>query len=328
MFVRQRIRIAFILIKRLISDITILLRRTMIDKLRGIAVFSTVVDQGSFRGASKHLGLAASRVSEIVSELERDLGVTLLYRSTRQISLTHEGQLLHGKALDMIDAAATGLDAINPTSKEPTGQLRITTPAFITQTELMLSFSDFTKTYPKINLHFHFSDHPSDLIKDGFDVAIRAGWLEDSNLLTRKIGDIERRLVASADYVSARPVPTHPTDLADWDWIGFVMRPDQTALLNSDGTSVLVSSRPNVSVNSAEALYEFAIRGLGLTAIPENLATRGFERGDLEHVLPEWTLQPLGIHAVWPSQAQRESLTTLFVRFVAEHCSAKQKPLV
>ena len=284
----------------------------MIDKLRGIAVFSTVVDQGSFRGAAKHLGLAASRVSEIVSELERDLGVTLLYRSTRQISLTHEGQLLHEKALDMIDAAATGLDAINPTSKEPTGQLRITTPAYITQTELMQSFSDFTKTYPKINLHFHFSDHPSDLIKDGFDVAIRAGWLEDSNLLTRKIGDIERRLVASADYVSARPVPTHPTDLANWDWVGFVM----------------VSSRPNVSVNSAEALYEFAIRGLGLTAIPENLATRGFERGDLVHVLPEWTLQPLGIHAVWPSQAQRESLTTLFVRFVAEHCSAKQKPLV
>jgi len=101
----------------------------MIDKLRSIAIFATVVDQGSFRGAAFALGLAPSRVSEVVSQLEGDLGVTLLYRTTRQISLTTEGRLLHQKAQDMLAAAETGLDAISPLSTEPAGSLNPALPS-------------------------------------------------------------------------------------------------------------------------------------------------------------------------------------------------------
>ena len=289
----------------------------MIDKLRGIAIFSTVVDQGSFRAAASHLGLAPSRVSEIVSALERELGVTLLYRSTRQLSLTHEGRLLHSTAQDMLGAVETGLDAINPLTKEPSGALRITAPAFVTQTDLMNTFSEFAAAYPKVDLDFHFSDHPSDMIKDGFDVAIRAGWLEDSALLTRKIGHAERLLVASPDYVAARPAPAHPRDLESWDWIRFVMRPDQTELTSAAGETVSVTGASRISVNAAEALYAFAVQGFGLTAIPEHLACRGFDRGELVHVLPPWSLRPLGLHVVWPDQSRRANLTTLFVRYLA-----------
>ena len=120
----------------------------MIDKLRSIAIFSTVVDQGSFRAAALHLGLAPSRISEVVSQLEKDLGVTLLYRSTRQLSLTNEGRHLNEKANAMLQAAEEGLDAINPLSKEPTGALRVTAPAFVTQTELMESCARFSQKYP------------------------------------------------------------------------------------------------------------------------------------------------------------------------------------
>ncbi len=86
--------------------------------------------------------------------------------------------------------------------------------------------------------------------------------------------------------------------------------------ISSTGEVASVVGKSNVTVNSAEALYEFAARGLGVTAIPEHLACRGFDRGDLVHVLPEWKLQPLGLFAVWPSQSRRENLTTLFVRFL------------
>lgn len=123
----------------------------MIDKLRGIAIFSTVVDQGTFRAAVLHLGLAPSRVSQTVSDLEKNLGVTLLYRSTRQLSLTQEGRILQEKAHAMLAAAENGLDAINPMSKEPVGTLRVSAPAFIIQTALMDSFSAFAKTYQKSN---------------------------------------------------------------------------------------------------------------------------------------------------------------------------------
>lgn len=289
----------------------------MIEKLRSIAIFASVVNQGSFRGAALHLGLAPSRVSEVVSQLEADLGVTLLYRTTRQISLTHEGRLLYQRAQDMLTAAEMGLDAINPLSKEPTGSLRVSAPAFIAQTQLMETFAAFVSTYPAVDMSFHFSDRRSDLIKDGFDVAIRAGWLEDSELMTRNIGHADRFLVASPDYCASRPTPQTPSDLESWDWIRFDMRPAQTDLTAANGAVASVTGTSSVTVNSAEALYEFAAHGLGVTAIPEHLACRGFERGDLVHVLPKWTLQPLGLYAVWPNQSRRENLTTVFVRFLA-----------
>lgn len=290
----------------------------MIDKLRAIAIFSTVVDQGTFRAAALHLGLGPSRVSETVSELEKSLGVTLLYRSTRQLSLTHEGRVLHQKAQEMLASVESGLDAINPISDDPQGALRVTAPAFVTQTELMDRFAGFTRKYPKISMSFDFSDAPRDLIRDGYDIGIRAGWLEDSELMTRNIGGADRLLVASPEYIKRRGTPQHPVELEDWDWVRFSVRPDQTHLTHRDGKVVTITGRSNVSVNSAAALYEFAVRGLGITAVPETIACRGFERGDLEHVLPDWSLKSLGFHAVWPDQSRRQNATALFVRHLAE----------
>lgn len=292
----------------------------MIDKLRSIAIFSTVVDQGSFRAAARSVGLAPSRVSEVVSQLEKELGVTLLYRSTRQLTLTNEGRQLHDAAKDMLRAVETGLDNISPLSTEPSGALKVTAPAFVTQTDLMDVFARFAKAYPKVDLDFHFSDRPSNVIRDGFDVAIRAGWLDDSDLMVRTIGHVDRYLVSSPTYFDAMPVPKKPSDLEDWQWIRFIMRADQTELTSKEGQVVKVLGKSSVSVNSASALFEFAVRGLGLTAIPEHLARRGLDRGELVHVLPEWTMKPLGLHAIWPNQSRRENLTTLFVRFLAgEH---------
>lgn len=289
----------------------------MIEKLRSIAIFATVVDQGSFRGAALYLGLAPSRVSEVVSQLEAELGVTLLYRTTRQLSLTHDGRLLHQKANEMLAAAEKGLDAINPSSKVLTGLLKVSVPAFVAQTQLMESFAKFVLKYPKVDINFHFSDHRADIIRDGFDVAIRAGWLEDSELMSRTIGQADRFLVASPDYFASRTPPKTPSELEDWDWVRFGMRPDQTDLTSAKGEVVSVVGRSSVTVNSIEALYEFAARGLGVTAIPDHLASRGFVRGELVPVLPKWKLQPLGLYAVWPNQSRRENLTTLFVRFMA-----------
>ncbi|MEM7718563.1 MAG: LysR family transcriptional regulator [Pseudomonadota bacterium] len=290
----------------------------MIDKLRAMAIFSTVIEQGTFRAAARHLGLVPSRVSETVSALERDLGVTLLYRSTRQLSLTHEGRVLHETAQAMLNTVERGLDAIRPWSQDPHGTLRVTAPAFITHTDLIDTFSDFARAYPKVELQFDFSDSPRDLIRDGFDVGIRAGWLENSDLMTRNIGTAERILVARADYVEEMGKPTHPSDLEAWSWVRFSIRPDQTELIGPDGKVVAVRGTSNVTVNSASALYEFAARGLGVAGIPATLASRSFTQSDLVHVLPDWRLRTLGFHAVWPDQSRRETLTLLFVRFLAE----------
>ncbi len=290
----------------------------MIDKLRSIAIFSTVVDQGSFRAAAQHLDLVPSRVSQVISDLEKDLGVTLLYRSTRQLSLTQQGRILLENAHAMLAAAENGLDAINPHAAMPVGALRVSVPAFIAQTNLMDTFATFATAYPKVSLDLHFTDSRKDLIKDGFDLAIRAGWLTDSELMTRKIDKIERFLVASVSYCATKPIPSRAEDLEEWDWIRFSMQPEKTELTSPEGRTVSVRGQAGLRVSSAEALYEFALRGMGLTSVPENLAQRGIERGELVHVLPNWTLLPLGIHAVWPDQSRRENLTTFFVRYLAE----------
>lgn len=315
---REEIAIATVLNNWLKSDQIIRYDRTMIDKLRSIAIFSHVVEHGSFRGAAVHLGLAPSRISEIVSRLEADLGVTLLYRTTRKLALTHEGRLLHEKAQDMLAAAELGLDAVSPLSAEPSGSLRVSLPAFVTQTQLMDHFAGFTKMYPKVSVKFHFSDRRSDLIADGFDLSIRAGWLEDSEFMARRIGETARFLVASPGYANGKPAVSHPRDLEDWDWIRFSMRPDHTDLTAPDGHVETVLGKSSVSVNAADALFGFAIRGLGITAIPDHLARRGLERGELVHILPEWSLAPLGLYAVWPKQTRRDNLTTMFVRYLAE----------
>lgn len=290
----------------------------MIEKLRSMAIFATVVDRGTFRAAAQHLGLAPSRISQTVSDLERELGVTLLYRSTRQMSLTNEGHILYAKVRDMLQAAETGLDAINLMSNQPTGELRVSAPAFVTQTSMMDSFAEFAKANPGVALKFNFSDHSRDLIKDGFDVAIRAGGkLRDSELMSRNIGRADRVLVASPDYVASHQPPSHPSDLEKWDWLHFSMRPERAQLISDTGESASFACKIRIEVDSANALYELAVRGLGLTPLPEHLANRGFRQGELVRVLPQWSLPGLSFHAVWPDRSRRESLTLIFVRFLA-----------
>lgn len=292
----------------------------MIANLRAIAIFAAVVDHGTFRAAAKHLGLAPSRISQTVSELENEIGVTLLYRSTRQLSLTYEGRILHEKAGVMREAIECGLDAINPASKEPGGELRVTAPAFVTQTSLMDKIADYGKAFPKVNLQLHFSDRPSDVIKDGFDIAIRAGWLQDSELLTHNIGYLGRLLVANSEYYATKPIPKHPRDLESWDWVHFAMRPKQINLHSAEGAVVSVAGSSHIIVDNADALYQLVLRGMGLTVIPEHLARRGIKNGELVHVLPEWTLQPLGLFVVWPDRSRRKNVTMSFAKFLIDQC--------
>jgi len=287
-----------------------------------MAIFATVVDRGSFRAAAQYLGLAPSRISQTVSKLESELGVTLLYRSTRQLSLTNEGHILYTKVGEMLQAAETGLDAINQMSNQPTGELRVTAPAFVTQTELMDSLAEFARSNPGITLKFDFSDHSRDLIKDGFDVGIRAGLMQNSDLMSRSIGRANRILVASPDYVASKKAPTHPRELELWDWVHFTMRPERTEMTSDTGESASVPINIRVEVDSAFALSEFAVRGLGLTSLPENLASRGIKRGELVRVMPEWSIAPLNFYALWPDRSRRESLTLIFIRFLASKATS------
>lgn len=290
----------------------------MIDYLRHMAIFARVVDQGTFRSAAQDLNLSPSRVSETVSDLEAQLGVTLLNRTTRKIELTDQGRRFHARIKDMLETAETGIDELNTLSQGPVGSLRVSMPAFFSTGPISTAIADFTKLHPNVAIAANYTDAPVGLIGSGFDLNIRVGWLDDSSMMSRKLGEGQRYLVAGTDYARQRALPERPSDLENWNWIRFKHRPDTTSLTNAEGTTEKVTGLAQIEVDSIDALYHIALQNVGVTVLPSFLAERGIEAGRLVRLLPGWTLRPLGIYAVWPNSSRRENLTVLFVRYLVD----------
>jgi DNA-binding transcriptional LysR family regulator len=276
-----------------------------------------MVDHGSFRSAAKALNLSPSVVSHHVAQLEEQLGTALLYRSTRKLSLTSDGERLLASAHDMIAAAETGLQTITNQSNQPTGELRITAPAVMAQSRLIDQIAAFTNAFPKVHLAIDFSDQRREVISEGIDVAVRMGWLSDSTLKARKLYDVERKLVATPSYLAQHIKPQRPIDIESWDWLELPPAPRKPKFHNTAQETELLKPDYRISVNDAHALYRLALAGTGLAVLPEFLVQSDFLNGELQHVLPDWTVEPVGVYAVWPPNAPKEGLTKRFIEFLA-----------
>jgi DNA-binding transcriptional LysR family regulator len=290
----------------------------MINDLRAMAVFAKTVETGSFRAAASALGLSPSVVSHHVSQLETRLGVALLYRSTRRLSLTQDGKIFFEHAQTMLTAAERGFNALAQRVTEPAGTLSVTVSAFLSHGQLMNSIASFARAYPGIALELDFSDQKRDLICDGIDLAIRVGELEDSTLKTKKLFDIRRKLVVAPRIAKGHPRPQTPEELADWEWIGLQMRPNRRTLTNTEGESRTVRFEPRVTVNSLEAVCQLSLEGLGLATPPAFMVEPYLEAGRLVEPLPNWRVSSLGIYAVWPQNAPREGLTFRLLSFLED----------
>lgn len=290
----------------------------MIDHLKHMAVFARVVDKGSFRAAAQDLGVAPSRVSQTITDLENYLGTTLLYRTTRKLALSGEGRALYARVTEMLRSAEAGLNEINATVEDPVGALRVAVPAFLSTSELTTAMAVFIQQHPNVALSLFYSDRNVEIIENGFDLAIRAGSLPDSTMMSRKLGSISRALVAGAKYAKSRTVPKRPADMEDWDWIRYKQRSDTIELTSDKGETERVTGRSQIEVDSANALYHFALQDVGASVLPESLAKQSVASGALVRLLPEWRLGDIDLHAVWPDSSRRENLTMLFVRFLAD----------
>lgn len=288
----------------------------MIDELRALAIFAKTVEAGSFRTGAKELKLSPSVVSHHISQLEERLGATLLYRSTRHLSLTQDGEQLFLAAKAMVEAAESGLNTIMHQSPEPSGKLVVTIPAALTRSALVKDLIDFAKTFPKIGLSISFTDLQEDLIRQGIDLAIRIGDLQNNTLKAKKLSEMKRTLIVAPSYLKGRKNPKKPQELMDLDWIGLKTRPDQRTLVNSAGKSFEINFKPRIVVDSLDAVREFAIAGLGLATPPTFLVEEDICQGLLVEPLPEWGIESLGVYAVWPPNASKESLTFRLIDFL------------
>ncbi|OEE87053.1 transcriptional regulator [Enterovibrio norvegicus FF-162] len=290
----------------------------MIHYLKHMAIFARVVDEGSFRAAARDLNLAPSRVSQTVSDLEDHLGITLLYRTTRKISLTNEGRMFYPRVVDMLRNAEMGLNELNALSVEPVGALNVSLPAYMSSSHISTFLADFIREYPRVSLSVSYTDHLVGLVESGFDLNIRIGWLDDSSMVARKLGEFERVLVAGAKYAASRPKPTKPEDLSDWEWISYKQRNENIEFSSADKKSVMSFNHSRLQVDSIDALFHFVRQNVGISVLPVHLAKSGLVSGELVQLLPDWTLSPVGCYAVWPDKSRRANLTLLLARFLAE----------
>lgn len=288
----------------------------MIDELRALAIFAKVVETGSFRSAANMLKLSPSVVSHHVAQLEERLGVTLLYRSTRRLSLTYEGEKLFASAEAMLLAAENGLNSITHNATEPSGKLNLTVPALLTRSTLVKDIAAFAKAFPKVAFSINFTDVQQDVIREGIDLAIRIGDLKDSALKSKRLFDMKRKLVVAPNYMRDRNSPRRPQDLIEWEWIGVKMRPNTRTLINQAGKIFAIDFEPRITADSVDAVCQLAIAGLGLATPPSFLADEGINQGYLVEPLPAWHVESIPVYAVWPPNASKESLTFKLIAFL------------
>lgn len=300
-------------------DIFVLFFRTMYDHLKSMAVFWQVAHSGSFRGAAKTLRLSPSVVSHHVSALETYLGTALLYRSTRRLSLTDDGRLLFAAAGEIVAAADAGLGAIMRRTEQLSGRLRVAAADAVFQSPPYFDyFVAFLKDYPRVEMSVSFSDQKIELLGSDYDVALRVGWLDDSNYRARKLVDLERAIVASPDYLATRPVPKALSDMSGWRWIELAQLPLRRQLSNTQGEVPSIDLLAVLEVDSVSALCSAARSGVGAAAIPRILVRDDLRNGQLVALSVDWQLMPVPVHAVWPSNVAADSLPMHFVRFISD----------
>jgi DNA-binding transcriptional LysR family regulator len=284
----------------------------MFDELRAIAIFAKTIETGSFRGCAKVLGLSASVVSHHIAQLEQKLGLTLLYRSTRKMSLTAEGEQLYEASKKMLEAIEIGLDSILPGAEKPSGTLRVSMPSILVRSGLMEKIARFCSEHPNIQLHLNFSDKIVDLIEERFDLGIRIGTLKESGLKAKKLFSFGRKLVCSPSFFEKQAKIHKLEDLDAWQWIGIEMLPLSRRFRNSEGESVTVNYQAKLMCDSVDAAYQLAIAGAGLSSPPDFLVEKDIREGKLVEVFPEWQMEPLSVYAIWPQNLLKNNLASRF----------------
>jgi len=197
----------------------------MLDDLKRMVIFTHVVESGSFSGAARRLGIAKSAISKHVSQLEQNIGVRLLHRTTRSLSLTDVGETYFQNCVRLKTVLEEAKQCTRALQDEPRGMLRISCPSSFGIEHITPLLNTFLQQYPELNAELLLDDNVVDMTKSGIDLAIRVGWLPDSSLRARKLKDTPRLLCASPDYIERMGLPEKPQDLIQHEWVIFTLLP-------------------------------------------------------------------------------------------------------
>lgn len=273
------------------------------DKLSALTSFVYAVQLGSFSAAASRLGVSQPAVSQQVRSLEDNLGTRLINRTTRRLSLTDAGERYFAYASDILEKLSEADRSVQSAEAQMSGRLTVSLPYAFAEPVLADFLTQFKAAYPAIFFDVQLSDAMVDVQKDQIDVAIRMGHLIDDRLIVKKLGDMQRCLIASPAYLEKAGRPRTIEDLKSHEFLLYPHIADAgyIELLSPTGKPAKVPVSPAMVINNSAALRRAAVAGLGVSTAVTWLSAPHFNNGELEHVLEDWSFGVHPVHAVYPS---------------------------
>lgn len=302
--------------------------------LNQVALFTRVVESGSFTAAAKHLGLPVSSVSRGIVHLEESLGARLLQRTTRKLSLTDAGKVFFDEVTGAMGALEEAAERVSDTGREATGTVRLTLPVDLGDDFFAQTMAAFSAKHPRVRVEIELQNRRVDMVQEGFDLALRGGKMEDSSLVGRKIADSDLGLYASAEYLERRGTPQHFADLAEHECLTLRHMSTSWTLTGPNGPETVKIKGP-MSANDIALLTRAGALGMGVVLLPTSNAlscARDRLLPTLTRILPEYVLNGGALWLLWPSARHmplrvallRDHLSDAFSQLKAD-CSAMEE---
>ncbi|MEW9570792.1 LysR substrate-binding domain-containing protein [Rhodanobacter sp. Si-c] len=269
--------------------------------LNRLAVFVALVRAGSFTAAAEQLGQTKAMVSQHLARLERELGVTLMVRSTRRMALTEAGAVFHADCVRILGETEAAIERVGENRETPRGTLRLTAPVNYGAMVVAPALAGFLRMHPEVRVELVLDDGISDLIGGRFDLAIRGGPLRDSGLRAVRLAGFRQLLLAAPSYLAARGRPRRPQELAQHDAIllSVLSSPAHWTFAARNGTRARVRLMPRALADSAAAVHAMALAGAGVAVLPDFMVDADLAAGRLERLLPTQRLPEGSFHAVY-----------------------------
>lgn len=286
--------------------------------LNQLLIFEKVSNNQSFTKAAQELGIEKSTVSMKVSQLEEHLGVRLLNRTTRSVTLTEAGEGYFEYCRQIVETAKEAEHYAETLSSEPQGMLRISTPMDFGHIVVKTLIDPFLKAHPKVSVDLNLTNQPIDIIRERIDVALRPGLgpMQDSTLIAKQILKTELGLYASPNYITRRGEPESLPAIQEHDFILFTIGEENIITVSRADVTYQLQPKARLNINDVLACKEAALSGLGITMIPALIAEEDVKNKKLIRVLPDYKLPTATLFALYPSRQWMPAKLKVFLEYL------------
>jgi len=288
------------------------------DRLASLTVFGRVVECGGFSAAARRLNMSVTMVGKHVQSLEEQLGVRLLNRTTRKVSLTETGKFYYDRSTQILAELEETDRAASALSLTPRGTLRVYSGVYLIRF-LSPIISEYLELYPSVTLNLEVGERMVDLVEDGYDLAIRTMLPPDGSFIARSLTHWRHILCCAPEYLDSHPTPLEPADLVGHNCLRYAYYPfgDDWRFFNQSGDQVNVKITGNIVTTSAEALRYMTLNAQGIFLAPSFVVSEELASGALVRLMPDYGSTEFSINAIYPNRSHLPTRTRLFIDLIA-----------